>query len=79
MQSVLLQIDDEMARQLEKVAPAKNRSRSRFIRLAIQKALMDLQEINTRAAYEKQPQRSSGFDPLTWSQSKPTRSPRKKR
>lgn len=53
MPSMLLHIDEPMAKALKRVAPP--RQRSRFIRLAIQKALMALQEIETRKAYEKSP------------------------
>jgi hypothetical protein len=79
MQSILLEVDDEMARQLEKVAPAKTRSRSRFIRLAIQKALMDLQDLSTRTAYADQPEQPASFDASTWSVQKPRRALRRKR
>ena len=71
MHSILLQIDEEMARQLEAVAPAKTRSRARFIRLAIQKALMDLTEVSTRAAYERHPQQSSSNDAASWAEWSP--------
>ena len=54
MPNILLHIDDSMARDLKRAAPT--RQRSHFIRLAIQKALMSLQEIETRKAYERWPQ-----------------------
>lgn len=53
MPNILLHIDEPMARALKRVAPP--RQRSRFVRLAIQKALMDLQELDTRKAYERWP------------------------
>jgi hypothetical protein len=73
MPNLLLQIDAAMAKQLEKVAPAKSRKRSRFIRLAIQKALMDLQEVDTREAYARKPDPPAAFDPLTWGEWKSKR------
>ncbi len=79
MPQILLQIDESMAEQLETVAPAKTRQRSRFIRLAIQKALMDLQEIKTRAAYARQPDAPAVFDARTWDEWKPRRARRKRR
>ena len=79
MRQILLQIDEPMARQLEKVAPPKSRQRSRFIRLAIQRALMDLQEIKTREAYARHPDAPAGFDARTWGEWKPRRPGRKKR
>ena len=53
MPDMLLHLDEPMARALKRVAP--RRQRSRFVRLAIQKALMDLQELDTRKAYERAP------------------------
>ena len=76
MQSILLQIDDAMAQELETVAPAKTRSRARFIRLAFQKALMDLRELSTREAYERAPQPAEVDDVSTWGEWAP---PRKKK
>jgi cell division septation protein DedD len=55
MPNILVFIDDAMARALEKVAPARSRERSRFIRLAIQKALMELQDTEAEKAYERAP------------------------
>lgn len=56
MPNILVFIDDAMARALEKIAPARSRERSRFIRLAIRKALMELEDIETMKAYERVPQ-----------------------
>ena len=56
MPNVLVFLPPEMARDLEKLAPAKGRQRSDFIRLAIAKALMELQDIETMKAYERIPQ-----------------------
>lgn len=77
MTQILLQIDEPLASLLEKAAPAKTRQRSRFIRLAIQRALMDLQDAQTREAYGKQPDVALGFDAGNWSAWKPGR-PRNK-
>ena len=54
MVQVLVQLDEVLARQLDAVAPGRSRKRSLFIRMAIQKALMDLEETRTRAAYAEQ-------------------------
>lgn len=66
MPNILLHIDKEMAQGLKKAAP--RRQRSRFIRLAIQRALMSVDEIETRKAYERAPVQKSDvwFDPRTW-------------
>jgi hypothetical protein len=53
MPDMLLHLDAPMARALKRAAP--KRQRSRFVRLAIQKALMELEELNTRKAYEREP------------------------
>jgi len=67
MVAVLVQLDEATVRQLDKVAPGRSRKRSRFIRLAIQKALMDLQESATRAAYRRLPDdEPAHFDPKEW-------------
>ncbi len=79
MPNLLLQIDAQMARQLERVVPAKKRGRSRFIRLAIQKALMDYQEIETRKAYARQPDAPANVDARTWDEWKPAPTHRRKR
>jgi hypothetical protein len=66
MPNILLHIDEQMARALKKAAPP--RGRSRFIRLAIQRALMSLDEVRTREAYEQAPDEASRwFDPASWS------------
>ena len=61
MATMLLQLDDEMARAIRRAAP--KRQRTRFVRLAIMKALMSLQEIETRKKYERMPQSA----PDAWS------------
>jgi hypothetical protein len=79
MPQILLQIDEPMARALEKAAPAKTRERSAFIRLAIQKALMDLEEPGTRAAYERAPEDPAALDARTWGEWAPAPARRKRR
>jgi hypothetical protein len=64
---VLIELDADTARRLEKVAPAKSRKRSAFIRAAIQKSLWELEEERTRAAYQAQPDdEPAPFDPAEW-------------
>jgi predicted transcriptional regulator len=55
MKQLLIEIDEEMATQLENVAPSRSRRRSEFIRNAIRRALWDLQERATAAAYARLP------------------------
>jgi predicted transcriptional regulator len=74
MVQVLVQLDEETMRQLEKVAPGSSRKRSRFIRLAIQRALMDLEEKATREAYLRWPDDEPAyFNPETWDTAKAPR------
>ena len=60
MKQLLIELDDETADKLEQVAPARSRKRSRFIRTAIRRALWELEEQATAAAYRSQP--DSGDD-----------------
>jgi hypothetical protein len=66
MKQVLIQLDDRTAAELEKAAPGRSRKRSEFVRRAIARALQDLLEERTRAAYEKDPDEAGGFDPAEW-------------
>jgi predicted transcriptional regulator len=55
MKQLLIEIDEEMARQLERVAPTRSRRRSDFIRSAIRRALWELEAQATAQAYARQP------------------------
>jgi hypothetical protein len=55
MKQMLIEIDDRSARDLERVAPARERRRSEFVRLAIRRALDLALDRETREAYRKQP------------------------
>jgi predicted DNA-binding protein len=64
---VLIELDDETLRRLERVAPGKSRKRSAFIRAAIQKSLWELEEDKTRRAYLAEPDLEPvPFDPSEW-------------
>jgi hypothetical protein len=65
--NVLVDLDPETYRRLERVAPARSRKRSAFIRAAIQRALWDLEEARTRQAYLDTPDEEPvPVDPATW-------------
>ena len=68
MKQVLIDLDDDVAQRLEQVAPARSRKRSEFVRAAIRKALWDLEEDHTAAAYLRQPDRGEDayVDPAVW-------------
>ena len=64
---VLIELDAETLRRLEKVAPGKSRKRSAFIRAAIQRSLWALDEEKTREAYLGDPDEDPApFDPSAW-------------
>jgi hypothetical protein len=78
MAQILLQIPDRMLKDLDRVAPGSSRKRSRFIRLALQKALMDLQDLQTSAAYRRMPDdEQDWFDPREWGEWRPAARRRK--
>jgi hypothetical protein len=65
---ILVSLDEELANQLERVAPAKSRKRSDFIRLALRKAIIEAEEVRTRAAYARDvPHEEPPVDPGAWS------------
>lgn len=55
MKQLLIELDDETAEKLERVAPARSRRRSQFVRTAIRRALWELEEQATAEAYRSQP------------------------
>jgi hypothetical protein len=64
---VLIELDAETLRRLEKVAPGRSRKRSAFIRAAIQRSLWELDEEKTRQAYLANPDREPApFDASAW-------------
>jgi hypothetical protein len=79
MKQLLLEVDDEIAARLERVAPARSRQRSEFLRNAIRQALWELEERATAQAYARQPDvpTDTHWDPATWEPVKAA--PRKKK
>ncbi len=55
MKAVLIHLDESTYHALQRIAPAKNRRRSRFIRDAIRRAIIDAEFARMREAYAKQP------------------------
>ena len=65
--AIVVRLDPNLARDLERFAPARSRGQSQFIRKAIRRALLDLEEIETRRAYERMPDDEPvAFIPETW-------------
>lgn len=67
MKPLLVEVDDDLARRLDQVAPARTRRRSEFIRRAIMVALWKIEEQATAEAYARQPDgHHMAFDPTVW-------------
>jgi predicted transcriptional regulator len=67
MKSLLIEVDDELAGRLERVAPARSRRRSEFVRAAILKALWEAEEQATAETYARQPDSpDAAFDATVW-------------
>jgi Arc/MetJ family transcription regulator len=77
MKQLLIEVDDAVAAKLEQVAPGRARRRSEFVRNAIRRALWELEEAATAAAYRQQPDSVADayLDPAAWA----PRAPRKRR
>ncbi len=80
MKQLLIEIDEDMATQLERVAPTRSRRRSEFIRAAIRRALWELEERATAQAYARQPDsaKEAYLDATVWEAS-PRSRPRPRR
>jgi len=68
MKQILVQLDDRTAELLEAVVPARSRKRSEFIRQAIAKAVLELAECSTRAAYARVPDDKPVFHAEEWAE-----------
>jgi predicted transcriptional regulator len=68
MVKVLVELDDDMAARLERVAPSRARQRSEFIRAALRRALWEIEEQATAKAYRRRPDtvRDAHIDPDVW-------------
>jgi predicted transcriptional regulator len=66
MKQILIQLDDELAAQLERIVPGRSHRRSAFLRRVIAQALQDELEAGTRAAYQKWPAQVGQVDPTEW-------------
>jgi predicted transcriptional regulator len=68
MKQLLIEVEDDIAAKLEAVAPGRTRRRSEFVRMAIRRALWELEEAATAEAYQRQPDSAGDayLDPSTW-------------
>lgn len=77
---LLIELDDETAARIERVAPGRSRQRSEFVRAAIRKALWEIEERETADAYRRQPDTEPAyFEADAWSPAARPRSRRVKR
>lgn len=81
MKQLLIEIDDAVFSELERIAPGRSRRRSAFIRTAIHKAICDEQERATAEAYRRIPDSTEDawFDPHVWEPTARTNRRRKRR
>lgn len=64
---LIVELDEPLARELERVAPARSRRRSAFVRSALRRALDEAAEARMTEAYEAQPDAEPAhFDPRVW-------------
>jgi predicted transcriptional regulator len=81
MKQLLIELEDDLAAKLERVAPGRNRRRSEFVRAALRKALWDLEESLTAEAYRRTPDAAEDvyFEPKVWEhvERRPRRRPKK--
>jgi predicted transcriptional regulator len=64
---LIVELDEPLARELEKVAPARSRRRSSFVRAALRRALDEAAEARMEEAYKAQPDAEPAhFDPRVW-------------
>ena len=68
MSTVQIEVDDELLEKLEKLGPGQSQRKSDFISMAIRKALWELEEKETAAAYARQPDSEDDVyvDPESW-------------
>lgn len=77
---LIIELDEPLARELERAAPARSRQRSSFVRAALRRALDELAERRMMDAYKAQPDvEPAHFDPRTWEKGAGSKSTRRKR
>jgi predicted transcriptional regulator len=78
---LIVELDDALARELEAVAPSRERRRSEFVRQALRSALDRVAEDRMRRAYQAQPDdvEPAFFDADAWEPSSQRRVPGRKR
>jgi predicted transcriptional regulator len=62
MKSLLIQLDDQTLRALDRIAPARKRQRSEFIRTAIKRAIRKAEYEAMKKAYQRKPDSQTEAD-----------------
>lgn len=72
MTTMTIELEDEVVERLERVTPSRSR-RSEFVATAIRKALWELEEQDTAAAYARKPdsEEDAYVDPDAWESPSP--------
>ena len=77
---LIVELDEALARDLERAAPAHLRRRSSFVRAAIRRALDEVMDARMAQAYKEQPDvEPAHFDPRLWEGRAAAKAPRRKR
>lgn len=77
---LIVELDESLTRELDRVAPARSRQRSSFVRAALRRALDELAEARMTEAYRAQPDvEPAHFDPRVWESETPPRASRRRR
>jgi metal-responsive CopG/Arc/MetJ family transcriptional regulator len=64
---LVVELGEQLARELERAAPARSRRRSSFVRAALRRALDELADSRMTEAYTSQPDvEPAHFDPRLW-------------
>jgi predicted transcriptional regulator len=81
MPKLLIDLDAETLSRLEGLAPARTRKRSEFIRMAIRRAIWEIEERRVAEAYARTPDssRDAYLDPRAWETPAPRRGARRAR
>ena len=77
---LIVELDEPLARELERAAPARSRRRSSFVRAALRRALDELAEARMADAYKARPDvEPAHFDPRVWEKANASRASKRKR
>lgn len=80
MKQIIVELDEPLARELERAAPARSRRRSSFVRAALRRELDRLVDARMAEAYKAQPDTEPPhFDPRLWEPAPTRRGPRRRR